>query len=57
MAEGGNYETDNYRTLLSNVRGILDRSPIRLIGIEGRMNEGKSSLAKQLSYDLRHETA
>ncbi len=52
MAEGGNYETDNYRTLLANVQGILDQSRIRLIGIEGRMNEGKSRLAEQLAKDL-----
>lgn len=44
-------QTENYRALLANLRGALDQSGAMLIGIEGRMNAGKSSLAKHLAKD------
>jgi hypothetical protein len=44
--------TPNYKKLLEDVRGKIDRSRFQLIGIEGRMGEGKSCLAKQLAEDL-----
>jgi uridine kinase len=45
--------TPNYRKLLADLAQAIDRSRFMLIGIEGRMLEGKSCLAKRLKEDLR----
>jgi hypothetical protein len=43
----------NCRTLIADLQHTLDPSRFMLIGIEGRMLEGKTQLAKQLQEDLK----
>jgi hypothetical protein len=50
----GANQTENYQILLAKLRGAHRQSHVMLIGIEGRMNAGKSCSAKQPANDLGH---